>query len=415
MQANLLTLTKLALGSDFSFPRFIRRLVLGLAAGLIATYTGFLATEISQSRDLVYSVGTPVGGDFVAFYTAAHEAAKGRASEAYDPKAFEARLREYAPAMQQYGLTWQYPPTFFLLISPLTSLSYPPGYVLWTGLTAAAFFYILFLAGFRWGYLLVILAAPTTFTAVLTGQTGFLSAALLIAATCFAGRHPIAAGLAAAALTTKPQLGLLLPFAYIAAGYWRAFTTAALGAIGLLVLSIAVFGFETWTAFFQGFFGAADNLTSGRFQFSRMLTPFAAARLAGVSPFTAILFHGAFALTAAAAVALIWRRLNDTRLRAAALCAGVLLASPYGGHYEMVVLALPAAVLAKNGLERGWLRYERILLVAIFFLPLLMLDLADRSGILVGFLIVVIVFLSVLRRIEHDHCNQASLFRCKHS
>ncbi|MEL7239255.1 MAG: hypothetical protein AAGK78_10360, partial [Planctomycetota bacterium] len=64
-------------------------------------------------------------------------------------------------------------------------------------------------------------------------------------------------GLAAALLTIKPQLGVLLPIAYLAGGYWRAFFYAAFG-------SIAFAGAATAAGLAAGFWKGLDELRSLR-------------------------------------------------------------------------------------------------------------------------------------------------------
>jgi hypothetical protein len=71
----------------------------------------------------------------------------------------------------------------------------------------------------------------------------------------------------------------LIPIAYIAGGCWRAFFTAAIGALALAAASVAAFGVESWQAFIGGALGASDNLATGLLPLYKMVTPFAALRL----------------------------------------------------------------------------------------------------------------------------------------
>jgi hypothetical protein len=65
-------------------------------------------------------------------------------------------------------------------------------------------------------------------------------------------------------------------------------------------------------------------------------------------------------LTACVAVvlALMWRSRVPYTLKAAALAAGTLLATPYVAIYDMVVLAIPVAFLFRIGLRSGFRPYE---------------------------------------------------------
>lgn len=388
---------------DFSRYRLTRLRVVGLCAMLLAIAVTVSVMQFAASKDLILPAGAVVGGDYVAFYAASHAAAAGEAAAIYDPAAFEALLHEVGPERERYGLTWQYPPTYFLLLFPLAFIAYAPGYALWTGATALGFLAALRSAGLNRLFLFVIVASPPAFQAVITGQNGFLTAALLAVAALFPDKRPIAAGLAAALLTVKPQLGLLIPIAYLAGGCWRAFAVAAAGALALAGLSLSVYGSETWVAFVDGVRGASGNLTSGNFPLFKMATPFAGARYAGLPTEAAAVFHGAAALAAACAVGLVWRRVKDAELRAAALLAGVFLAAPYAYYYEMVILALPLALVAKRGLEQGWIRREQVLITAAFLLTMLMPGQAQKMGVSWGLITVLIVAAAVIRRIAHEH------------
>ncbi|MGE0408316.1 MAG: glycosyltransferase family 87 protein [Amphiplicatus sp.] len=378
------------------------RLKVMAAAGLMLAVAAMVAgLQFAAVENYLLPAGSVLGGDYLAFDKAGEAAREGKAAEIYEANAFEARLLEFDAPRERYGLTWQYPPTYFFLTLPLAFLAYTPGYILWTGATAGAFFWALRGVGFRGLFLFVILASPVTFQAVITGQNGFLTAALLIVAALYPDKRPIAAGLAAALLTVKPQLGLLLPVAYLAGGCWRAFVVAAAGTALLAAASIGAFGIETWTAFFASLGDVSDNLAAAQMPLYKMATPFAAARLAGLPAEAAGLCHIVMALVAASLVALVWRRVKDADLRAAALCAGVFFAAPYAYHYELVILALPAAIVARRGLGEGWLKYERAGLAALFFLPLTLPGDAKALGLSFGFLVVALLAAIVLRRIAH--------------
>lgn len=388
---------------DFSRYRLTRLRVVGLCAMLLAIAVTVSVMQFAASKDLILPAGAVVGGDYLAFYGASHAAQAGEAATIYDPDVFEALLHEIGPERDRYGLTWQYPPTYFLLLIPLAFIAYAPGYALWTGATALGFLAAMRSAGLNRLILFVIIASPPAFQAVITGQNGFLTAALLAVAALYPDKRPVVAGLAAALLTVKPQLGLLIPIAYLAGGCWRAFAIAAIGALALAGLSLSVYGPETWIAFIDGVRGASDNLTSGKFPLFKMATPFAGARYAGLPMEAAAVFHGACALAAAFAVGIVWRRVKDAELRAAALLAGVFLAAPYAYYYEMVILVLPAALIAKRGLEQGWIRREQVLLTAAFLLTMLLPGKPHKIGISWGLIAVAVVAVTVVRRIAHEH------------
>lgn len=372
------------------------------AAALLFLAACVLGAQFSGARDLVMPGGSIIGGDYAAFFAAAHAAADGAAAVVYDPASFERLLQAHGPPIDRYGLTWQYPPTYFLVVLPLAGIGYASGYAAWTCATATAFVATLRGAGFRGVYLIATLAAPAAFHALVTGQNGFLTAALASLAAVHARERPILAGLAAAALTVKPQLGLLLPVAYIAGGCWRAFAVAGFGAIALCLASLLAFGADAWRAFLFAAAGATEGVVAGTLPLYKMTTPLSAALLAGASPAVAVAFHATIASAAAAFVAIVWRGVRDLELRAAALLAGIFLAAPYGFYYELIILAAPAAIVARRAERLGWLKGEKAMLLIAFFLPFLLPGEASRSGVSVGFAASALVAGLVARRVVHE-------------
>jgi hypothetical protein len=382
--------------------RLTRARVILASSLFLAIAAGVVAARFAQAEDLVLSSGAMIGGDYIAFYVAAKVAAAGEASSLFDAATFQQLLIDVGPAQRTIGLLWQYPPTYLLLIAPLALVGYLPGYAAFTGGAAAVFFLMLRACRFPLIFLFVALAAPVTFQAAITGQNGFLTATLIACAALLPDRRPVLAGLAAALLTVKPHLGVLLPFAYLAGGCGRAFAVAAFGSVALAALSLLAYGAETWIAFFDGLRQSSGHLAGGVLPLFKMVTPFATLRHAGAPMEFAFALSCAAAAATLASVMLVWRRVRDRELRAAALCAGVFLVAPYGYYYELIVLALPAAIIARRGLATGWLPFEPQALVAAFALPLMLPGEPGGLAASVGLLVVLTIAASVARRIAHE-------------
>jgi hypothetical protein len=391
-------------GRDFDWTAF--RLtparVFALSAILLVVAVVVTVAQFSQAENLILPAGAVIGGDYVAFDVAATAAREGRAAETYDAASFETLLKQYGPPKDRFGLTWQYPPTYFLAILPLAFLPYVLGYALWTGGSAALFLLTLRKAGASLLALFVILASPSAFQAAITGQNGFLTAALLLIAALYPNKRPILAGCAAAALTIKPHFGVLLPIAYLAGGCFRAFGAAAILSVVFALTATFAFGSDIWSAFLSGLTAASDNLTTAKMPLYKMATPYAAARFAGMPSAIALGFHLVAAAFAVAAVAIVWRRIKDAELRAAALIALAFFAAPYGFYYEVVILSIPLALLARRALAQGWLKHEQATLFALALLPMTLPGETARTGFSWGFLIVVGVALYVFRRIAAE-------------
>ncbi len=396
---------------DWSRYRLTPPRIIFICGLLLSIAVGVSIIQFSQSRENIFPAGSPVGGDYVAFYGASVALHEGDAEKTYDAEYFQEHLLAVGPPRDSYTLFWQYPPTYFLLIAPLALMPFIQGYIVWTGGMAALYLATLRLTGFSWLFLFVILAAPTFFHGVITGQNGFFTAALLIVATLNARTRPFLAGAAAALLTVKPQLGVLLPFAYLAGGHWRSFFSAAGFTVFLCAITTGLLGLDIWQAFLDGADEASQRVKDAIMPLFKMATPYAWLRYAGAPYQISAIFHAVTAMLAIAAIIRVWRIVPDTELRAAALCAAVFFVAPYAYYYEMIILAFPVAVLAKRGLEKGWLRFEEISLALMFIGPMMMPGKGQEAGVSFGFLCVALVAAGVFRRIEHDYPGTLTSFR----
>jgi len=297
---------------------------------------------------LVTILGDPYQMDFVSYWAAAQLTVGGNPAGAYDVPLH--RATELGAIQLQGALPFAYPPCFLLLLAPFGLLSYPVAAFDWVLLTFAAYG----AAMRRWAPAMpwLALSFPPLLVNVITGQAGLLVAALFIGGMALLPKRPLIAGLLLGLLVVKPQLGLVLPFVLLAGREWRAFAGAAASSIGLVVLSILVFG---WTAY-QAWLGNAQFIASiaseGLAGWHRMASPYGALRLAGLASTAAWVLHLLVALAAAGAACLVWYRKADLGARAGALAAATALASPYLFVYDMTILVVPFLWLIGRG--RFW-------------------------------------------------------------
>ena len=346
--------------------------------------------------------GVMIGGDFAAFFVAAKEVAAGHVTEIYQAAYFEDRLNATFPGRDDLQLSWQYPPTYLLLLVPVALTTHLVGYGLWSTGTGAI--YVGSLRRFTDDRLIwfAVLASPAAFTAFITGQNGFLTAALLILATYKPKTRVLLAGFAAGLLTVKPHLGLLIPVVYIAAGCWRAAFIATLTACALIALSVLAYGADAWIAFYHSITEVSTRLSDQIMPLAKMATPYSALMFAGLPELMARIGAGIVAIGVCVLVARFWRLSDDPYLRSAIVIAGVLMTAPYGYHYEIIMLAFPMVIIASRALKHGWLPYERALLAAAWATPLFSVTFADTArGLSVGFVAVLIAFVIILRRAHH--------------
>jgi len=303
------------------------RLALNLIA---ATFAGLIAVACW------IQFASPRAVDFVSFWAAARMLLIGRTGAIYDISAHRAVEALAAPI--QGLLPFPYPPPFLFFIAPLGSIPFAPAFATWvfgTGL-------IYFLASRSSS-----LAHPCVVPNGFVGQTGFLTAAIFLGGCRFLRDRPLLGGAILGLMVIKPQLGLLIPIALVAGRQWRAIGAAALSSIALLAAALLIFGLETYRNFLDVLPQYAEWMSSGRWLWREVASPFAFARFFDVDAPIALGVHALVAVAATLAVWSAWR--NDRPGKIPILAAASVLISPYLFSYDCLLLAAPFVSLARRG------------------------------------------------------------------
>jgi alpha-1,2-mannosyltransferase len=352
---------------------------------------------IGLSRGGLDLAGKPLGTDFASFWAASKLAATGHPADVYDIGSHYRAQQELFGEDVGYAAFF-YPPIYLLICLPLAMLPYGWSLLAWLGLTGCAYWRtVRRYLGTGFGTLPIV-AFPAVLINAGHGQNGFLSTALFGAGALMLERRPVLAGICFGGLAYKPHLALLIPVALLAARRWTVLVAAGSTALALAALSVAVFGVETWKAFFAAAPLARAALEQGLIGPEKMQSTFAAIQLIGGGPSTAY----AVQLAASLAAGAILVRLHLTPLRPAAegpaMVAAALLASPFLLDYDLVLLAIPLAWLAREGLRTGFLPWEKLVLAAGFVLPAVSRTIAASLAIPSAPLVIAAVFLMVVRR-----------------
>lgn len=359
---------------------FDRSRVLAYCRILLAVETAVFLWLIAGTHSLIVPLPEPASTDFVSFYAAGTLADAGTPQLAYDQLTHYAAEVRATAAGVEYRFFY-YPPPFLLLCAALARLPYLAAFVLFEAATLALCLLVLraILRERGPGIVAPLLAFPAVFWTLGLGQNAFLTAALLGAGTLWIDRRPVVAGLAFGALCYKPHLGLLVPVALLAGRHWRALGAGLASAAVLCMLSLVVFGWETWRGFFAVAAGSHASYESGRIALGGMVSPFAAALLLGASPTVAYSAQIAVTLTAALLVGVVWRRGGALPTRAAVLAAATLVAVPVILIYDLMLAAVAAVWLIHD--KRPPAGWEKALLAAAFVLCLDPRGLTAASGV----------------------------------
>ncbi|MGB9649463.1 MAG: glycosyltransferase family 87 protein, partial [Stellaceae bacterium] len=183
-------------------------------------YAAFFLYLYCRGLWLVNDSGAPVYHDFTDFWVAGWQALHGEIESLHGQAAFkEVEANATVYGRLPYSLL-SYPPTFTLILVPLAMLPYFTAFLTWESVTLVSCIAVVYLIVRRQPAISLMLASPFTAWNFLIGQNGFFTASLLGASLLLLERRPVLAGMFIGCLTYKPQFGILLPVALIAAGQW---------------------------------------------------------------------------------------------------------------------------------------------------------------------------------------------------
>lgn len=316
---------------------------------------------------------SPPGVDFALFYAAGVMVREGLGEEIYQEEAHHQAVEGVLGRETPARLPWLYPPSFLLLILPLTFLPYTPALLLWLAGTLGLMLWSAWgLSGGKGGAALILGGFPGTFLNLRWGQNAFLTTALLGFFLHFTGRRPILAGLFLGLLSFKPQLAFFPFLLLVFSKAWRELFWTVLFSLLTALLSGLFLGFELWLAFFRSLGASSQAALEGAWESVAAIQPTVqtALRIWGLegSLLTAlVLLTG---LAAFLSVLWIYGKSARPALKGAAVVLGLFLASPYFLQYDLMLLGLPFLLLLKEFQEEGAGKGEWLLLALLWINPL---------------------------------------------
>jgi alpha-1,2-mannosyltransferase len=344
------------------YPQIVIAVILMVTGYLyLALGSYWIAQGLLTRPGLTDIGGKPVGADFVTFWSASKLARSENPAAVY----VIPRLHEVEKAVIGENIptwAWYYPPSFLLLVLPLSFLPYLAALGLWIGGALLGYARLVHrIAPHRltpW----LLLAFPFVGQNFFYGQNGFISALLLGGGILWLDSRPWAAGGLLGLLSYKPQLAFLIPVVLVAGGHRQALVAAAATAGGLALASLAVLGPDTWAAFWATV-PLVQKFMDRPAIWSKMPTVYASARLLGASLPVALIIQGLASVVVIGAISWVWRRQAPLCWRGSILAVGIFLATPYAFEYDLAVLGLAFAWL-------GWEEFAQENLFGQAFLAL---------------------------------------------
>lgn len=331
---------------------------------------------VATSKDYVDFMGRPLGTDFSNIYIAGLFVLEGEPEAPFDVE------KHYARQQAMFGedvlfFGWHYPPFLLGVSALLALLPYGAALAVWQLGTLALYLWAIWritgqvrMPDWKRYTVLLALAYPAVFVNITHGHNGFLSCALLAGGLYLLDRRPFVAGILFGLLAYKPQFGVMIPLVLAVTGRWHSFASAALTVVAMVLLSTAAFGVEIWDAFRSASEFTRDVvLEQGGTGWHKIQSLFSWVRMLGGPVWLAYAVQGAGMVAVGGCLVWLWRSGAAFALKAAGLCTGVMLATPYSLDYDLVVLAGAIAFFVVDGLEKGFRPWEKTLVALLWLSP----------------------------------------------
>jgi hypothetical protein len=317
----------------------------GVTVTVLATYAMLLTAFIMTGHPGTVAIEI----DFRVFWAAGRLAYEGEPLAAFDM----ARLGAVHHIKPEAWMPWLYPPGYLLALMPFGALTFSNGFLLSTILSVVLIG--LAVRPFSTGLIPVWLAmtlAPAYVPTLILGQNSlFWLAGFLAALAALQKGRWILAGVFIGCLTLKPQLGLLIPVALLAAGLWRTIFAAMFTTAVLAIVPTFIFGLDYWPALADRLAEHGESLVFSITNLFLMVGPLYLLTLMGVAVDIALKVQWVIIALSVVIVATLWRsRRIDFDTKVAGLMLSMLLSAPYLWYYELAMMAAIGLFMVRGGI-----------------------------------------------------------------
>jgi hypothetical protein len=338
-------------------------LLIAVVVALILLWWGKVRGNGVVSRD-----GTLGTIDFCWMWVSSKFAASSDPGAIYDPVAVKALYAKlFSPGSCLFGdYQYIYPPTFLFFIYALGFVPYLAAFALWVIATLFVYEVAIYAIVRRPVAMIAALAPFPVVKNIQLGHNGFLTAGLVGLSLVFVESRPWLSGIFLGLLTYKPQFGVMFPLALLASRNWSALVSATATSLILAAAAAIAFGYQGWLSFPATLFNLNSGLSPDAGIYIRLESVYGVLHRAGASDALAWLVQAGLVVLLAAWIWTVWAKPVPHILKAAILCIAAVLVSPYVLHYDLCVLSIAVAFLVSDGLVRGFLPGERVLMLACF-------------------------------------------------
>jgi len=325
---------------------------------------GLLVGLILIAWDLWAAAGTyisqyAVRNDFRLAYGAALVGIRNGYSHLYDLAAQQSAIQSLGAGFNPQPFIS--PPPLAWLATPFVVLPFPLALIIWTALLLAALVWAWYLLAPSEGlakvaHLALLLGVFPVAFGVMVGQPGALVAAAVATAWWLMRRgHSVWAGIALSLIVLKPQMAFFIPICLLVSGHARTFGAWLAVSLVIGLVALALLGPDGVTRYI-------DVLKLTQTPAWDITRHYSISGPIGLGP----LLNVAQGVVVAIALGAAWRhRHNGPEIPIAAGIAGSLLATPYLGFQDFVMLLVAGWLVIRAG-ANAW----QVLLFAVGYLLL---------------------------------------------
>lgn len=312
-------------------------------------FMSVLLHDVLSSRQHLMPSGQPVGSDYITYWSASEMAHAGRLADSYQLNAIAAVQQLAAPVDSVWE--WFYPPTFALLLSPLTTHDYLASFFVFSIATLAIYAIAIRYIQPPARFLPALLLAPSVFINLYNGQNASLTAGLAGLGLAGLNRFPIVGGIILGVISVKPQLAVPLFLLLLMHREWHALIGMLISAALLVCASLLAYGLDSWIAWANGVKLANTLNAQGELPWHKMSSVFSSLRALGMSADIALTAQLLLAVVALMVVRYRFIAPTMPGIRHAAWLAASLTLSPHLFNYDMLWLIVAMAFMT-TGIDR---------------------------------------------------------------
>jgi arabinofuranan 3-O-arabinosyltransferase len=346
---------------------FTERRIRFYALGVAVAYALSLAWRLGHGQWVILPDGRLRCVDFGWMWLSGRFTVSGNPAQIFDYSTFSAaQIALFGHDNCPWITPYVYPPTFLFMTYFLGFMPYLLAFGAWVLATLSLYGIVVYTIVPR--RTAVIAAVSPFFVAVNAdfGHNGYITAALVGFSLAFLERRPWLSGIFLGLLSYKPHIGLLFPFALLASRNWRALASATVATVILGIGAAFAFGSEGWASFLHVLLDRQSTLSPDSAVPLALHSVFGLLRWMETSGKVSWGGHLIVAAIVALTVCVVWAKPITFSLKAAVLCIGSAMVSPYILFYDFCILTIAVAFLVRDGMSRGFLPGEQTVILICF-------------------------------------------------